>query len=1060
MQKKYLSLLIQSAILSGIIIAPASAALCESNSTTVHCHGPGLIADNIGNGKGASNTTVTVDAGTTLDGGNRQTISLDNQNTLLIEGTVQNTALPGSSGLLNAGANTIEVISNSTITVGSEGKVLSNGTSSNAEAINVMGFGNTIINHGEIRSSNDGAALWFQDDERSYGPPLVRNRVENHGVIARGDDDNGTGAVFGTSSSSGGAGIVFINHSNSKVIGSLTFGQGDDDLEFYSNSVVTGNIDGGGGKNNLTLNGSTGSQDSLRGDISNFTTLTKDGEGRWDVTGSLKGFTEVVVNQGTLGLSGDNTRYNGMLVINPEGNNDATATVEAPARSLPTLAGKNVNNVVNNGILRFDQDKDESYVGQITGSGQVIKTGEGMLTLNPDATDGNLWSGGTSIQQGAIALSQDKQLGADSGALSLDGGGIVLNEAFDLASTRAISVNSQSSFIDTQAWNTTINQEITGSGNLDKRGEGMLTLNGMSRDDWSATVQQGTLNVDGAMAGDVTVEDGARLSGSGSVGNTTLQQGALLVVGSETPAVSSDSLAVSRAAVSTPRMFTVNGSLNNNGTLQLYREDDSTLSNRLVVTGDYHGGEGSQLLMNTLLAGNDAPTDLLEIHGSTSGSTGVTISNVGGLGESALNGIKVIDVQGNSRSNVFYQTGRITAGAFDYFLVQKGNHWYLTNTVEEPQPPIDPVIPDEPTPIDPENPDEPPPVDPTTPDEQPPIVDITDPVTPPDFTGPKAWRPEIGGYLANLQAANTLFTLTLDDREGGTEYFDPLTGELKKTAMWLRQEGGHQRFSSGGNQIKTQANRYVVQLGGELANGSFREDDRWDVGVMAGYANQQANSHSTLTGYSARSTIYGYSAGLYATWFEHAGEKTGWYLDSWAQYNWFDNDLHSQNQASESWKSRGVTASLEAGHIWKLTQNERQALYIQPQAQAIWMGVKNPHNLTDAQGGTVQDINDGNLQTRLGVRLYIKGHSAQDAGKQREFKPFVEANWLHNTERFGVRLNGDGVSMDGTRNIAQFKLGVQGQLTPSLNIWGGTAVQIGDHSYSDTSAMLGLKYRF
>lgn len=57
-------------------------------------------------------------------------------------------------------------------------------------------------------------------------------------------------------------------------------------------------------------------------------------------------------------------------------------------------------------------------------------------------------------------------------------------------------------------------------------------------------------------------------------------------------------------------------------------------------------------------------------------------------------------------------------------------------------------------------------------------------------------------------------------------------------------------------------------------------------------------------------------------------------------------------------------------------------------------------------------------------------------------------------------MNGETVSIDGSRNLAQLKLGVQGQLTPSLNLWDGTAVQIGDNSYSDTSAMSGLKYRF
>ncbi|MBV8042604.1 autotransporter outer membrane beta-barrel domain-containing protein [Pluralibacter sp.] len=1020
MQKKYLVMLIQTALLSGLPVVSTSAAQCTPASGNVSCTGTGMVAGNIGNGRNTSNTTITVEAGVVLDGGNAPAISLNDSNTITVNGTVQNSAPSSSSGLLNAGANTIEVISNSNITIEQGGKVLANGTSGNAEAINVMGFGNTITNRGTIQSSGSSAALWFEDDEGRYGPPTAKNRVENFGVIARGTAQTSTASVFGTSSRSGGAGIVFVNHTNSKVIGSLAFGQGDDDLEFYSNSLVTGNINGGGGVNRLTLNGSTHSRDTLRGDISNFTTLDKNGEGRWDVTGALNGFTVVSVNQGTLGLSGDNTRYTGQLVINPEGNNDPTATVEAPARSLPVRPGNNTNNVVNNGILRLTQDKNETYVGQITGSGQLIKTGQGTLTLNPQAPDGNLWRGGTTIQQGAIALSKDNQLGAANSALTLDGGGLIFNNPVDLAASRSLTVTGNNGFIDTQANSTNVAQAINGTGTLSKRGSGMLNITGQNRDRWSANVEQGILNVDGAMAGNVTVQSGALLTGSGSVGNTTLNTGSTLIVGS--------SAAPSAAG---PHQFTVNGAIQNNGTLQLYRENDSTLTNRLQINGDYHGGDGSLLKMNTLLAGDHAPSDLLAITGSTSGKTGVSISNVGGHGEQALNGIKVIDVKGNSSSQAFFQQERIAAGAYDYFLTQKGKNWYLTNHVEG---------------VDAEDPD--------TPDA------LSDPEDTPEFTGKKAYRPEIGGYLANLQAANTLFTLTLDDREGGTEYLDPVSGEIKKTSMWLRQEGGHNRFSAAEGQVKTQANRYVVQLGGEIANGSFSETDRWDVGVMAGYANQQANSHSTLTGYRARSKIDGYSAGAYATWFEQAQAKTGWYVDSWALYNWFDNSLSSPEQPGESWKSRGVTASLETGHISQLAQYQRTSLYLQPQAQAVWMGVKNAHDLTEANGTKVQDVNNGNIQTRLGVRLYLKGHSALDDGKSREFKPYVEANWLHNTERYGVRMDGETVSVDGARNIAQLKLGVQGQITPSLNIWGGTAVQIGDNSYSDASAMLGVKYRF
>lgn len=55
-------------------------------------------------------------------------------------------------------------------------------------------------------------------------------------------------------------------------------------------------------------------------------------------------------------------------------------------------------------------------------------------------------------------------------------------------------------------------------------------------------------------------------------------------------------------------------------------------------------------------------------------------------------------------------------------------------------------------------------------------------------------RPEMGAYLANRRAANTLFVTRLHDRLGETQYIDPITGETRVTSLWLRNVGGHTRF--------------------------------------------------------------------------------------------------------------------------------------------------------------------------------------------------------------------------------------------------------------------------
>ena len=130
----------------------------------------------------------------------------------------------------------------------------------------------------------------------------------------------------------------------------------------------------------------------------------------------------------------------------------------------------------------------------------------------------------------------------------------------------------------------------------------------------------------------------------------------------------------------------------------------------------------------------------------------------------------------------------------------------------------------------------------------------------------------------------------------------------------MRHVGGHERSRAGDGQLNTQANRYVLQLGGDLAQWSSNAQDRWHLGVMAGYANQHSNTQSNRVGYKSDGRISGYSAGLYATWYQNDANKTGAYVDSWALYNWFDNSVSSDNRSADDYDSRGVTASVEGGY--------------------------------------------------------------------------------------------------------------------------------------------------
>ncbi|WP_224504893.1 autotransporter outer membrane beta-barrel domain-containing protein, partial [Escherichia coli] len=425
----------------------------------------------------------------------------------------------------------------------------------------------------------------------------------------------------------------------------------------------------------------------------------------------------------------------------------------------------------------------------------------------------------------------------------------------------------------------------------------------------------------------------------------------------------------------------------------------------------------------------------LDILASTNSAGDYTLTN-------ALKGDDLMRVQLSSSDKMFgfthatfaLTTGTVEAGAYVYTLAKgKGNdekNWYLTSKWDGVTPA------DTPDPIN-----------------NPPVVDPE---------SPSVYRPEAGSYISNIAAANSLFSHRLHDRLGEPQYTDSLHSQGSASSMWMRHVGGHERSRAGDGQLNTQANRYVLQLGGDLAKWSSNAQDRWHLGVMAGYANQHSNTQSNRVGYKSDGRISGYSAGLYATWYQNDANKTGAYVDSWALYNWFDNSVSSDNRSADDYDSRGVTASVEGGYTFEAgtfsgSEGTLNTWYVQPQAQITWMGVKDSDH-TRKDGTRIETEGDGNVQTRLGVKTYLNSHHQRDDGKQREFQPYIEANWINNSKVYAVKMNGQTVGREGARNLGEVRTGVEAKVNNNLSLWGNVGVQLGDKGYSDTQGMLGVKY--
>ncbi|ADO48275.1 outer membrane autotransporter barrel domain protein [[Enterobacter] lignolyticus SCF1] len=929
-------------------------------------------------------------------------------------------------------------------------------------ALAVINNSETIIDNGAaVTVPGSQSSPWTLPGALYVGMSGTGTLTVNSGAVVSSGTDNTadtSGSVLGYDS--GSSGTVIIDG-----------GTWYDGVDAANNSLTNGTTAvGGSGTGNLQIK--NGGKVALV-----FLNIGQNGSGNGTVTVDGAGSQLLATATSTSGITVGN---NGTGVLNITNGGSAIGNVltyiglDSNATGTVNVSGAGSTFTVADGIIVGANGTGTMNIadgGKVTSGGGSIAGGSGSNPAGGTGTvhidgSGSLWDIGNSIlsigsagtgngtlivsNQGTLTAGRSVDVNAANGRVVIGGLPGSAPVAAGILNTPTLNLlNSNSSLIlnhsDTSG-NYIFSPVINGSGNVSSL-NGTTVFNTVNTYTGTTTIDGGTVVVgdathpgavlNGASAGDVTVSANGTLSGTGTVNGMVVNTGRVAAF---------NTLAGNNTAANSN--LTLAGGMTNGGVINLA---GSKPGNTLTVGKTYIGNNGT-IVLNTWLGGDNSPTDKVILdNAQASGTTNLLIKHAGGNGAQTQNGILLVDAQNGSTtaadaftlspSSDGYRQGKgtIAAGAYDYRLARGGNggnaqSWYLTSLLNTPAGKSDPA-------------------------------GATDPGQPGATGGQRALRAETGSYIDNIRAANTLFSMTLHDRLGETQYLDDLSGGKEKaTSLWLRNIGGHNRSDSGNGQIATQANRYVMQLGGDLADWSSDGQDRYLFGVMGGYANQHSNSISNVSGYNSKGTLSGYSAGVYGTWYANDALKQGLYVDSWALYNWFNNSVTGEGLPTENYKSDGFTASVETGYTHKTGEYQTlngmtNEVFIQPQAQLTWMGVTASRH-TEQNGTVVESTGDNNLQTRLGVRAFIKGRSKLDENTQRVFEPFVEANWIYNTSAYGVNMDGVNSQVAGTRNIGELKAGVEGKMTNQTTFWLNVAQQIGGKGYSDTQGMLGIKHSF
>ena len=283
-------------------------------------------------------------------------------------------------------------------------------------------------------------------------------------------------------------------------------------------------------------------------------------------------------------------------------------------------------------------------------------------------------------------------------------------------------------------------------------------------------------------------------------------------------------------------------------------------------------------------------------------------------------------------------------------------------------------------------------------------------------------RDDIAIYAQQAQAANTLFSLRLNDKN--SDIFDRT---LPRKGLWLRVIDGHSNQWVQGKTAPVEGYRKGVQLGGEVFTWQ-NESNQLSIGLMGGQAEQRSTFRNPDTDNLTTGNMKGFGAGIYATWHQLQDKQTGAYIDSWVQYQRFRHYINTED-GIERFTSKGITASIEAGYNALLAEHltgkgTQIRFYLQPQAQLTYLGVNG--GLTDSDNSKVNLLGSRQLQSRVGIQA--KAQFAFTNGVI--FQPFVAVNSIYQQKPFGVE-------MDGERRVINNKTAIESQL--------GVAVKIKSH---------------
>jgi autotransporter-associated beta strand protein len=307
-------------------------------------------------------------------------------------------------------------------------------------------FGNEIGGSARLTKSGNGLVTLSGGANAYTGVTTLSGGTVSVGALANGGSASDIGAAGNNAANLvlDGGGLQYTG-GGASIDRSFTLGTGGGTLDSSGSGALNLNNSGslaysGNGPRTLTLTGTDADANTLAAPLANnggTTTLAKNGAGKWILTG--------------------NNTYSGVTTI-------AAGTLQIGAGGGSGSPG--TGNITDNGVLDFNRTGTLTVSGTVSGSGSVINDGSGTVILPGN----NSYSSGTTINAGTLQI-------GNAGATGQ------LNASSPITNNSLIIFNSTGA--------STISGVISGTGQLIKRGSGLLQILGVNTYTGTTTIDAG-----------------------------------------------------------------------------------------------------------------------------------------------------------------------------------------------------------------------------------------------------------------------------------------------------------------------------------------------------------------------------------------------------------------------------------------------------------------------------------------------------------------------------------------------------------------------------------------